>query len=172
MQLTKRQKLFMGILVIAGVGLICDRVFILPLDAEARSLDPTAEYLAQEAKLSASVSESGSNKTISDRLDRLIPDGRLGSPDVRDIFALSSAWSDTLVSENPRETSQKVMETFLKRHKLKGIVLHGTRTRVYVDDRVMYPGDRLEGLTLTEVDETSATFSGQGLRVVLRLRQD
>ena len=172
MKLTGRQKLYLGILVVAMVGLFYDRLFILPQDAKAQAVDETAEFLVQTTGLSESVSEPDSEKTLSERLDELIPDDRLSDVDRRDIFTAGRGWSHSMTPDDTHAMSQTVIKTFQTRHKLRAIILTDTHTQVYVDDRVIGLGKSLDGFTLVAADETSATFAGQGLQIVLRLQQD
>ena len=170
MKLTGRQKLYLGILVIAMAGFLCDRLFILPQGAKAQSVDGTAEFLVQTTGRSESVSETESKPTLNERLDELIPDDRLTEGDRRDIFAAGPGWTHSMSPDGTPEMSQTVIKTFQSHHKLKAIILTGTNTQVYVDDQVMGLGESLDGFTLAAADEMSATFTGRGLQVVLKLK--
>lgn len=175
MKLTRRQKTFLAVLGLGLTALIVDRTLLTPLSAagdevvvaEANELQAVAE---QEQTISEP-NYSGSDKRLSDRLDAVWADRMFDPSSMRDAFGVPARWGEDRVPEAPGASAQPdVAVEFMRAHTLKGVMLNEKGGCIRVDDLYLAQGEMLDGYTLVDIGEVSATFESDGRTVVLRLR--
>ena len=168
MKLNTQQKVIIGIFALALVGLVCDRVFLLPRQVAAQATD---QINARKSGFIFAVNpipeESDADVGIKDRLNERLPDETLDVNQVRDAFTLSSGW---LANQRLDHTTSTTEDTaFKQEYHLQAIMFQDEIKAVYMNDKVVRIGDSVDGYELVALSETSATFSVNGVRIELRL---
>ena len=168
MKLTKQQKVITGIFCLALMGLLFDRVYLLPQGAGA---DPMEEANARRPGLILAVNtipeESAAGMGLKQRLNERLPGEILDVSTVRDAFTPSADW----LVRRGGDGSAPVMENmdFKKKYHLQAIMFQKEIKAVFINDEIVRVGDVIDGYELVELNETSATFSVDGIWTVLLL---
>jgi hypothetical protein len=172
MKLTSRQKVLLAVFFVGALALTVDRVLLRPGGGpEAASAD--ASGLAGDP--GAGTVESPTNQASPRRndvaalLDQFGGDTALQVDAVRDPFALPGSWREE-PSTAPAPASD-VATRFRQAHRLTAVVLDGQTSYVLIDERLMVPGQAVDGFTLATVRTRSAVFERDGQQVVLELRE-
>ena len=164
MRFTRRQKIMSAIFAVGLVGVAADRVLIRsqggPAAASGGSSSLPATHLPAE---SAAPQET----PVTQCLNRLWSDKAVDFERVRNPFSLPSSWSN--LNEKPARTPLDAGEVFARRHQLTAVVLDGPQSYVLIDDRLLRPGQEIDGFRLVAVENRSALFEGAGMRVRLEL---
>ena len=173
MTLTKQQKVLIGVFVCVLIGLICDQTLLLPEGAGAETVE---DVRIERPPVSAMTVPSlpttpAASARLKERLDALLDDDELDLAAARDAFMLSAAWSG---GRKQSAEGPKVSE-FVKKHRLKALILHGQERAAFVGEEFVRIGQVLDGFRLVELDENSATFVAEGEidagRVVLEINR-
>jgi hypothetical protein len=178
MELTKRQKVFLVIMIIVLAALIVDRAYLgrsNPSKAQAEISD-SSNITSGEGVPATEVVPDLASQSPTMKLTRGIESlWSEKNPDLsqsRDAFCLPEPWLAEISPDNLRRTFQGAETSFARNHQLKVIVVQGQTRCVMVDDHFLVIGQELEGFKLVAVDENSATFESGAKRVVLRLEND
>jgi len=177
MKLSRERKMLVGVLVIAGAGLLFDRVLLGagmtgPAESSAgvidASVDPATLLIPIDPAAAPALSSS---PTLADRL-RLATGGHAPPEDGgRDAFAVHPDWvaaaQQSLATDD--EAVADMISAFRSAHKLDAVLVTGGRPCAVVDGRMVYIGQALGGYRLLEVEERSAVFERNGVRVVLHI---
>jgi hypothetical protein len=169
MALDKRQKAFVAVFFLGLAALVVDRVFLRP-QGGARKVAASAfeaYRVPASATDAAPAPAEAQDPTVAERLDRLWPERDANNADTRDPFSLTALWPGRPAGETPPAPDQATV--FARGHPLQAVVMNGSESYILIDDRVLRPGERVEGFTLAFVGPKSATFERQGKRVVLEL---
>ena len=168
MKLTKQQKVITGIFGLALMGLLFDRVYLLPQGAGA---DPMEESKVRHTGLILAADtipeESAAGTGLKQRLNERLPGETLDVSTVRDAFAPSSEWLVRRVGEDSGQTVENM--EFKKKYHLQAIMFQKEVKAVFMNDEIVRLGDVIDGYELVELTETSATFSVDGIWTVLLL---
>jgi hypothetical protein len=170
MQLTKRQKICLAVLGVAGVALVLDRAVLSrgprggPASAAADETATGAPLPRPSGLPAAEPPKAAPSGSLVDKLQALAKAG----DEVADAFALPAAWRAEL-GARPRPSAADV---FGRRHRLTAVMLTGRIRRAVVDDTCLAVGEVMDGFRLIAVDAASATFVRGDARVTLRLPTD
>ena len=168
MKLNKQQKLIMGVFGLALMGLLFDRVFLLPKGASA---DPREEADARRTGLILAVDtipeESAAGMGLKQRLNERLPGEIVDVSTVRDAFTPSADWLVHGGGDDPGQVMENM--DFKKKYRLQAIMFQKEIKAVFMNDEVIRLGDAIDGYELVELSETSATFSVDGIWTVLLL---
>jgi hypothetical protein len=163
MNLTKRQKMLSAVFLLGVGGLVVDRTLLRPQGGPQ-----AASARAQPAASAAPAAESTPVRApLAERLNNLLVGRETAPKDLRDPFSLPATWSETGPANGER-TPDTVRE-FLRKHRLKAVVIKAGESCAEVDDTYLAPGGYLDGFRLVSVDQRSAVFAGGGKQVVLHL---
>ena len=170
MRFTRRQKIMLGIFGVGLVGLAVDRVLIRPRGGPAAaSAGSSASAPGSTLPAADLPAESAppQEAPVTQCLNRLWSDKKVDFERVRNPFSLPSSWSN--LNDEPARTPLTAGEVFARRHHLTAVVLDGPRSYVLIDDRLLRPGQEIDGFRLVMVENRAALFEGAGLRVRLEL---
>lgn len=168
-----RRRMFVVLFCIALVGLLADRLFILPRSAGARD-EAVNEQPDENYMLETTYAPLVTPKTqqVADRLASLCTSERILEGTLTDAFALPEAW---MAQVDPNGSlmgrSDKVAE-FKNRYELSAVAENSGEYCAFINDKRYRVGQVLSGFTLVAVDEGSATFEADGLRFVLRMKNN
>ena len=180
MNLTKSQKVYVAILAAAIGAFLVDR-FVLGGEGQVKQAS-AAEAAAIDRPLSiASTSDETKGPFIAARLDLLKTTHPASLRRIRDAFAPSAAWQETLRPTQVRTdlpepvsnaTSQPSrVSQFEAAHQLKSILHLDDGGVALVGNKVIGIGQTLDGFELIELTEDAAVFDLQGQRAELRLAE-
>lgn len=170
MTLTRRQRALVAVFVLGLISLVVDRVFLGPQSgpgpAAADSRDSHKVPLPQ-AKNAPGASAEVHSPNVAERLDRAWPDRKLNAGEARNPFSLTPLWLPSVGTGPAAEPDPA--EAFAKAHPLVAVIVDGRQTYALVNDRILSPGEHIDGFTLVSVGSKSAVFERRGKRVVLEL---
>ena len=168
MTLNKQQKVIIGIFGLALLGLLYDRVVLLPKSAGA---DPMEDANSRRTGLILAVNtipgEATTDVGLKERLNERLPAETLDVNHVRDAFTPSSDWLAGGGPNGPGPATENV--EFKKKYRLQAIMFQGAVQAVFMNGEIIRKGDMVDGYELVELTETSATFALDGVRTVLLL---
>lgn len=162
MKLTKQQKVIIGIFALALLGLVCDRVFLLPRQARANA---KGSVQTRDSGLILAVNPIPEEQTegmgLKDRLNERLPDDMIDVSQVRDAFTPSSDW----LAVGGAAGTKPVVEDldFKRKYQIQAIVFQDDLKAVFVNDKVVRVGDTIDGYELVKLSEKAATFSVDGI---------
>ncbi len=185
MKISRERLILAGVLGLAGVALLADRLVIGsdvtgPAESSASVLDaaptqaslpgagtaPTgtdlpADPQAQAVTLSQRLRDLGNQSPSTDM------------PPLRDAFAPDAAWTadphDPAGSAD-NKAKQRAAELFQNQHQLDAVMVSVDSRFAVVGGQMIYIGQTLDDYRLVEVHERSAVFQSAGLRVELGLK--
>ena len=171
MKLTNRQKVLLAVFFVGALALVVDRVLLRPgggpeaasADAADIAGDPGA---GAEGPPTNQASPRGND--VAALLDQYAGDTALQVDAVRDPFALPGSWREE-PSTAPAPGSDAAAR-FRQAHRLTAVVLDRQTSYVLVDERLMVPGQAVDGFALVAVRARSAVFERDGQQVVLELQ--
>jgi hypothetical protein len=178
MKLTKKQKGYLAVLVVALVAFVADRALFLPASAgadEAAQEDP-ANLLIRPAGTSAATAAAAATlrnpyraDLLGERLGALAEQHRVQpTARVRDAFEPSQAWvsGPKVVLHN---VAAEAVQAFREKTKVKAIFLGSTGRSAVINDRRLQEGQRIGAFTLKTIGPRSVTFTSDGQEVELPL---
>ena len=170
MRLTRRQKIMLGVFGVGLVGLVIDRVLVRSQGGPAAA-SADAPYSASASPVPATdlrpESPPPQETRVTQCLNRLWSDKEVDFEHVRNPFSLPPSWSQP--NAKPARLLPDAGEVFAKRHQLTAVVLDGPRSYVLIDDRLLRPGEEIDGFRLVAVEDRAALFEGNDTRVRLEL---
>jgi len=170
MRFTKRQKIMLVVFGAGLVGLAIDRVFVRSQGGPAAA-SAGSSPAAPASPLPAPGRPAAPQETLAAQcLDHLWSDKEVDFERVRDPFSLPSSWSNG--TETPVRTSLDPGALFARGHQLTAVVLDGSQSYVLIDDRLLRPGQDIDGFRLVSVEDRSALFERAGTRVSLELVEE
>jgi hypothetical protein len=168
MVLEKRQKMLIATFVLGLAGLVMDRVFLRPQGGTKTASASAFElYGAPASTGDPAPSPQTQEPTVAERLNRLWSGPEVNEVDARDPFTLTGSWQASPAADAPPAPDEAAV--FAKAHPLVAVVVDGRQSCALVNDRVLAPGDRIDGYTLVSVGPKSAVFERQGKQIVLEL---
>lgn len=169
MVLERRQKAFVATFFLGLIGLVMDRVLLRPQGpAETASAVASEAYAVPVSTGDPAASPPETqNPTVAERLDRVWPDQEVTDVNLRDPFSLAPLWQAGPAVDTPPAPDEATV--FARTHPLVAVVMDGRQSYVLVNDRVLTPGDHVDGFTLVSVAAKSAIFERQGKQIVLEL---
>jgi hypothetical protein len=158
MNLSRRDKIAVSLLGLAGVALAVDRL-ILP---------PPADALG--AQVGADLVSSRSIDEILADMPSSLPQRDFAADSIPDVFDVARVEAVRLVAERPPADAlaQAMAADFQRRHRLTAVVL-GPHPVALVGQVPVQIGDELDGHTLVEVSESAALFVSDTGPVTLTL---
>jgi hypothetical protein len=170
MNLTKRQKVLLGVFLAGAVALVMDRAFVRPQGGPAAASADASEFVVEHAIPPSNVPVPPAQPQegcVTRCLERLWSDEEMDFQRLRDPFSLPESW--------PVEGARSVGATpdpaalFAQRHQLTAVVIDGAGSYVLIDGRLLRPGQEIDGFRLVSVADRSALFDRAGTRVTLEL---
>ncbi len=179
MKLTKQRKIGLITLALSLVGVVVDRVFMLPQSATAKQTSSTGQttqvVLALDTSTGIDSNSVTPNEELAERLKALWTDREFDPAMTKDVFSLPESWgvdpnapSDTQNTAPKPDPAAKFAET----HKLNAIVVNSQGSRIMIDTRFLKIGEELDGFRLVKIDEDSVSFEAEDQVIVLKLRKD
>jgi hypothetical protein len=169
MVLEKRQKAFVATFFLGLIGLVMDRVLLRPQGPAETASAAASETYAVPVSTDDPVAlpPQTQDPTVAERLDRLWPDREVTDVNLRDPFSLMPFWQTSPEGDAPPAPDEATV--FARTHPLVAVVMDGRQSYVLVNDRVLSPGDQVDGFTLVSVGVKSALFERRGKQIVLEL---
>ncbi len=172
MTLTKSQKVYVAIMVIAVVALLIDRTLLQPEPVQASALQYAISPSTREPIDPGSPRSEGPaprQVAIARRLEQIAEQRGLDPIGVVDAFRPSPMW--LAIGEAPVGTAQveSLAERFGKAHTLTAVMGSGDQGWAIVVGRTLLFGRVLDGFTLVSVGARSAVLESGDARVVLTL---
>ena len=174
MTLTKSQKVYVAILVIAAVALLIDRTLLQPAPVHASAsqyaISPSTRG-SDDLELPRSEGPAPRQVAIARKLEQIAERRGLDPTGVIDAFRPSQMWLQ--FGEVPVGTAPADLlpERFRKAHTLEALMESGEEGWAIVDGRTMFIGQVLDGFTLISVGQRSAVLESGAIKVVLTLRE-
>ncbi len=179
MMLTKQQKAFATVAVLAALALAADRLFFAPgmvtADTSEFAIDASGDEGSKSnaAKQSAAVPARIST-VIAQRLDQIAQLESFDLSHVSDAF-----WPGWYVAPEPEQlpameeavpVGPSPAEQFQQQHRLTAVMGTGQSGYAVVDGQMLRLGQKIDGFTLTAISERSAIFELGDLRVELAVQ--
>jgi hypothetical protein len=168
MNLSKRQKTLLAVVLVGLVGLVVDRTILRPQGGpQAASAGAAGSATDAPAAGAAPDQNTPARAPLAERLNNLLAGAPSGPNDLRDPFCLPATWSGT--GSVVVERTPDAVRVFLGKHQLKAVLIQGGVSCAQVDDSYLSPEEYLDGFKLISVDQRSAVFERQGKQAVLDL---
>jgi hypothetical protein len=170
MAVPQRKKVFFIALALTMTALIVDRLFVLPKSAGAE--DTQAMTGADAGGLMASLPDlpeiPAHSLSLAGRLESVVPDTPGAEDPGRDAFAVSALWGAATGSQ----VLGGPVGEFIRRHRLTAVAVDGQTAHALIDERMMVPGQQLDGFTLVSIQEDHVVFASGESQFVLSLASD
>jgi len=184
MVLSKKRKIYVGLLALAAIGLIVDRMVLAPSEmapAESvaspmpsRSEDsaPKAPALLQAARQTGARQASG--PSLAERLQALAEARDLELANVKNAFRTAEPWGVELRTPKPAVIQDDTarIEKFCRDHRLMAVMVASDGGRAIVDGKSYRIGQQLDGFRLISVTERTAVWASGTRRATLTLPVD
>ena len=181
MKLSKKQKGYLAVLVVALVAFVADRAFLLPGSAgadETAQEEDAQDLLIRPAGTAATSAAAAAAATtrnpyradlLGERLSAVAQEHRVQpTARVRDAFEPSQAWV-----AGPKvvvhDTAAEAVQAFRERTKVKAIFLGSSGKSAVINDRRLQEGQRIGAFTVTAIGPRSVTFTSGDQEVELPL---
>jgi len=175
MQLSKTQKIYLALGVIAVAAFVVDRVFLgsgsrgpAPARAAADTPGPAAAQPPPAPAPPLAVPRSD-RPSLADRLDALAKDADVDVGRMRDAFVPPPSWIAVTKSPEPEVVEPSAAEKFAASHTLTAVLLAGKGGCAVVNGKVIQVGQEVDGFELVSLARECAVFQGGQERVELRL---
>jgi hypothetical protein len=174
MRLSKKQKVYLAILVLALGTMVVDRAFLSQsAGGGLKAETSTDSYLPPGELVFGATGPPDPNSLppimkITQRLEMLWSGMSLDLDEARDAFSIPTAWLAEIYDQHPLRQGDAVVR-FAKSHQLRGVLVESNARFAVVDNHLLIVGQELDGFKLVAVDEDSATFAAGNKQVVLRL---
>ncbi len=173
MTLTRERKILVAVAGLAALLVAADRLMLSgPQSAQAGTVAaapaPTAPAAAAPAPGTTTepttVADNG--PSLADRLERVR--GQV-MPEQRNAFTAPQAWAPARDEPAVVTATGFDPEAFARKHPLEAVTIQGNRRTAVVAGDVVTLGETREGMTLTAIEDGYVIWSGQGVRVRVRL---
>lgn len=179
MMLTKQQKAFATVAVLAALALAADRLFFAPAMVTADTSEFAIDASGDESSESNAAAQSATGPArastlIAQRLDQIAQLESFDSAHVSDAF-----WPAWYIAPEPEQlpameeaapTGPSPAERFQQQHRLTAVMGTGQTGYAVVDGQMLRLGQKIDGFTLTAISERSAIFELGDLRVELAVQ--
>ncbi len=177
MQLSKTQKIYLALGVIAVAAFVVDRVFLrsgsggpAPARAAADTPGPAAARPPAMPAPAPPVAVPPSDRpSLAARLDALAKDPGVDVGGMRDAFVPPPSWIAEVKSPEPEVVEPSAAEKFAAAHTLTAVLLAGKGGCAVVNGKVVQVGQEVDGFELVSLARECAVFQGGQERVELRL---
>ena len=165
MRLSRKHKLYVGIMALAAAALLTDRLLLQPgqtgpAQAQAAAV-PTARPAGRAADQAASPAGTAAAATsVSDRLAAASGSVSRDFAALRDVFQPSASWLAVLQGgkSGPAQGAPPA-EVFRQRRRLSAVMVDTDGGLAVVDRRLVKVGEQIDGFELISVAAKSATFA-------------
>ena len=173
-KLTKSQRVYVAIMVIAVVSLLIDRTLLQPEQAQASAWQyavPASMRSPVDIETPLSEGPAPRQIAIARKLEQIAEQRGLDPTGVIDAFRPSPMWLQ--ISEVPVgvEQTESLVERFTKAHTLTAVMGSGASGWALVDGRTLFIGQVLDGFTLMSVGQRSAVLESGDVMVILTLTE-
>jgi hypothetical protein len=173
MKLTKKQKGYVAVLVVALAAFLADRLLFPPAAADADVLENPSDLLIKPVGGVAKAAPAPQRNPyrvdlLAERLTVAASEHRLELSNVRDAFVPSAAWVSgpkVIMHDNAAESAA----AFRDKYKLTAILVGSNGATAIINGRSVKVGQRLGGFTLKSIGNRSTTFAAGENRVELLL---
>ncbi len=175
MTLTKSQRVYVAIMVIAVVALLIDRTLLQPEQATAGAAAALQYAISPSTR---SPDDPGSPPSegpaprqvaIARKLEQIAEQRGLDPTGVIDAFRPSPMWLQLGEAQVDPAQPELLAERFRKTHTLTAVMGSGDKGWAIVDGRTLFIGQVLDGFTLVSVGQRSAILESGDTRVQLTL---
>jgi hypothetical protein len=182
MTLTRSRKLILGILALAIVALVVDRLVLAPSASGPRHAGAaettngnTAEGGAAPPADAGAPPEPDPGARLAARLETTAARFELDPAALRDGFVPAAAWLEELVEPVPEPEAPappvSPAQQFAQQHTLTSVIMTSRGGSAVVDGKVVPVGQAVDGFRLVRLTRHSAVFESGGEQVELRLRR-
>ncbi len=168
MDFTGRQKKLVAIFLMGLVALVVDRTILRPQGGPSAASADALHPLAQSVPLTDNIPilEEERTRGMAERLNAIWPAAGTDFTQMRDPFSLPASWPDNMAGTGKEKLGAAA---FVRAHKLAAVVIDGRESYAVVDDRLLVPGQYVDGFMLVFVGDRSATFERDGRQITLEL---
>ncbi len=168
MDLTRRQKKLVTILLMGLVALLVDRTILRPQGGPTAASADAWHPSDQSVPLTDNIPilEEDRTRSMAERLNTIWPAAGADFTQMRDPFSLSATWSDNRAGTDRENLGGAA---FVRAHRLTAVVIDGRESYAVVDERLLVPGQYVDGFRLVSVGDRSAIFERDGRRIILEL---
>ena len=172
MTLTKSQRVYVAIMVIAVVALLIDRTLLQPEPVQASAWQyAVSPSMRDSGDLEVPLSEGPAPRqvVIARKLEQIAEQRGLDPTGVIDAFRPSPMWLQFSALPVGPEQTESLVDRFTKAHALTGVMGSGEDGWAIVDGRTLFIGQALDGFTLVSVGQRSAVLESGEVMVILSL---
>lgn len=163
----RRQKAFVGLLIVGIGALAVDRVFLRA--PQTASAEAPASLRAPSSPVAAAPGQpqpaNPATAPLSERLRQMQAADQPRLAKLRDIFTLTASFA----AQPAQDAAAKVdpIEQFRRSHRVTATLLNGQRSQAMVDGRFVTLGQSVDGFRLVSMNAQSATFESTDGQAVL-----
>ena len=179
--LTKKRKIYIAALAIAGVAWIVDRGIATPsaagpATAEASIAVPAAERDATPVAFDATPPCDAGTVSVSQQLSSLAQASGVDATPGVDVFRPSADWlADAVTAAKPPAESldtARPEKLFAEQHHLTGVMVADQQHLIIVNGKALRIGQVIDGFRLVEIGDRSAVFENDAqVRVTLPMSE-
>jgi hypothetical protein len=175
MNLKRKHKIYAALLGLGSIGVLIDRVFILPQEASAARPPadtyavPPTERGGPDTDLSPADARPPRRALIADELDDIAAARQFDLSNVPDGFTPSLSWRESEAPPDNLDSGRLAVERFKERHKLTGVMASGDDGYAIIDGSFLFIGQVIDGFKLVSVRERSIVLESRGGRIELAL---
>lgn len=160
----RRQKAFVGLLIVGIGALAVDRVFLQAPHAASAQTDNSQRVTASAATAAPSGSSPAAT-SLSERLRQMQAADQPRLAKLRDIFTLTAGFA----AQPAQDAAAKVDpgDQFRRSHRVTATLLNGQRSQAMIDGRLVTLGQSVDGFRLVSMNAQSATFESPDGQAIL-----
>jgi len=174
MALSRKHKVYAGMVSLGLMALVTDRVFLGysggPQAAPADDIVLVRAAPKTQAGPSAKSSPARAREnSLAGRLKTIAAAHNPQSAPSRDVFALPKPWREAMQPAEPEEPPAPPTEQLTTKYRLMAVMVNGDGGQAIIDGKCLQVGQQQDGLKLISVAQDSAVVEVAGQRFRLRL---
>jgi len=172
--MTRERKIYLGVLVVAGLAIAVDKAVLTPTGAAASNLGQSV------AEIDSSIGHSTSFHASTASIDMVTSVAKLLARQMLDIdishagdaFSASDQWPST--ADEPVAETERLDErasAFQEQHKLTSVMMGSRRSGALINGKFLRRGQMLDGFRLVRVEARRVVFAREGQLIVLHMER-
>jgi hypothetical protein len=161
MKITKKQKAYVGALVVGLAAFMADRTLFAPAEAQADvpvTAQPQKQRKSPVVQGKTATELPAGDEALSQSLRSVAMKQGIAAGPVRDAFAPARAW----VGEEPvgRDTTADRIEAFRQKHRLTAVLVIPGASQAIINGNAVKVGQAVDGFVLESLSDKRAVFRG------------
>lgn len=174
MALSRKHKVYAGMVSLGLMALVTDRVFLGysggPQAAPADDIVLVRAAPKTQAGPSAKSSPARAREnSLAGRLEAIAAAHNPQSAPSRDVFTLPKPWREAMQPAKPEEPPVPPTERLTTKYRLMAVMVNGKGGQAIIDGKCLQVGQQRDGLKLISVRQDSAVVEVSGRRFRLKL---